>query len=797
MDRIRPQFREVRRRIFVPCECSPLTSEMTSEEVADASELDEIDVVSTDTKSPTGLLQPHVTLQGENEVVKEVLSPSVVSEEKEIDVVECYCNKKKDGLALWCEKCKKNFHIECLKSGNPSPLDGDNFFRFTCAGCSDSKSEIVTRIKLTWQQVVVLALYNLGQRKSGRKGFFRWKEDVCEFISSFWSVLFGQNKNRSQTWHGTVAGVLSSGSKTIFRSGAPEFGEPGWWTLLQNKPPSYKPEQIGKEGKPTAAQRKAKLMTFEPTIKVEGLRSRKRGTTAVESAMELKEKRSRTQEAKEIRKAKQASVESRDSAVSAIQKDSFLDLEECSMDSFSSSEGAASTPVPDSPSVLSLLGGDNSCDSFSLLQESDLATDESLPSMLMAGDEEEEEMGPPSKGLSTVVRTPTPPRSGQDSESNNGKNGDREMADADEKETKKEGKAKKRQTAEKMLQKSEEKPKYASKYHSIFCRYLPMSLYEERQLLKLIESCPDAVENDPVARRFRRKLLIRQEKRERGLPVFDLDSCLQQMLQKRSNIRPFPYPQGGLTQSPMKHKMKTSKGVGSDYRILDRFQVSSQSLHSPKRQTGSFRARLIGAANETSFQKIVSPYTARILKPYIRRDYDTKPLKLKLLEEVISRRKEVEPDYKPPPSAPIDYCYVSPQHIPSINALCGEFFWPGIDLSECLQYPDFSVVVLYRRVVIGFGFMVPDVKYNEAYISFLFVHPEWRGAGIGTFMVYHLIQTCMGKDVTLHVSATNSAMLLYQKFGFKPEEFILDFYEKYYPEESTECRHAFVLRLRR
>lgn len=58
-------------------------------------------------------------------------------------------------------------------------------------------------------------------------------------------------------------------------------------------------------------------------------------------------------------------------------------------------------------------------------------------------------------------------------------------------------------------------------------------------------------------------------------------------------------------------------------------------------------------------------------------------------------------------------------------------------------------------------------------------------------------QTCMGKDVTLHVSATNSAMLMYQKFGFKPEEFILDFYDKYYPEDSKECKHAFFLRLRR
>ncbi|XP_071850062.1 cysteine-rich protein 2-binding protein-like isoform X2 [Apostichopus japonicus] len=756
---------------------------MTSEDTTDISELDEIDVVSTDTKSPPGLLQSQATSPGEE--TQPILVPKSDSspDAKPLKSSECYCNKVQDALAVWCEKCKQNFHIACLKGGNPSSLDGDNFFRFTCSDCSETKSEIIARIKLTWQQVVVLALYNLGARKSGRKGFFRWKEDVCEFISTYWTVLFGQNKNRSQTWHGTVAGVLSSGSKTIFRSGAPEFGEPGWWTLLINKPPSYKPEQIGKEALPpvkvTAAQRKSKLMTFEPTIKVEGLRSRKRGTTAVESAMELKEKRSRTQEAKEIRKARQASVEGREGSSTQ------LDVEEGSMDSFTSSEfqGTPTTPVPDSPSVLSLLGGENSCDSFSLLQESDLATDETLPSMLMAGDEEE--LGPPSKGLSTMVRTPTPPVNGQGSD---GANQNPEEGYSNRPEIKKGFKVKGRQTAERLMEKSVEKPKF-----------LPMSVFEERQLLKLIQSCPEAVENDPVAKRFRRKLLVRQEKRERGLPLFDLDSAVQQILQKRCSITPYPYPQAGLPQSPVKYgRMKAaSKGMGADYRILDRFQVSSHALLSPKRQTGSFRARLIGSAANTNFQKIVSPYTARILKPYIRRDYETKPIKLKLLEEITRRLPRLEADVDPPPTAPIDYCYVSPQHIPSINALCGEFFWPGIDLSECLQYPDFSVVVLYRKVVIGFGFMVPDVKYNEAYISFLFVHPEWRGAGIGTFMVYHLIQTCMGKDVTLHVSATNSAMLLYQKFGFKPEEFILDFYEKYYPEDSMECRHAFVLRLRR
>lgn len=145
-------------------------------------------------------------------------------------------------------------------------------------------------------------------------------------------------------------------------------------------------------------------------------------------------------------------------------------------------------------------------------------------------------------------------------------------------------------------------------------------------------------------------------------------------------------------------------------------------------------------------------------------------MKLRLLAEIKAYPHRKDPDWVPEPDSPIDYCYVRPNHIPSVNAMCHDSFWPGskqktlylpsefccesvskptvcfvipppgVDLSECLQYPDFSVVVLYKKIVIGFGFMVPDVKYNEAYISFLLVHPEWRRAGIGTFMIYHLIQ---------------------------------------------------------
>lgn len=123
-----------------------------------------------------------------------------------------------------------------------------------------------------------------------------------------------------------------------------------------------------------------------------------------------------------------------------------------------------------------------------------------------------------------------------------------------------------------------------------------------------------------------------------------------------------------------------------------------------------------------------------------------------------------------------------------------------ISVSECLSYPDFTVVALYKKLVIGCAFLVPDVGHNSAYVSFMAVREEWQRAGIATFMLYHLSQTCLGKDITLHVSAKNTAICLYQKFGFKVEEFILDFYEKYLPNNSAYNRynnHAFYLRLTR
>uniref|UniRef100_A0A8C1TH70 Cysteine-rich protein 2-binding protein n=1 Tax=Cyprinus carpio TaxID=7962 RepID=A0A8C1TH70_CYPCA len=693
-----------------------------------------------------------------------------------------------EDMSFYCDKCHKWIPAGQLRGEQPSYLKGDNFFKFTCSDCAEDRKESFERMRLTWQQVVMLAMYNLSLEGTGRQGYFRWKEDICAFISRHWTFLLGSRKKTS-TWWSTVAGCLSVGSPTFFRSGAQEFGEPGWWKLVQNRPPTLRPEGE----KTSAASLKAKAVSkpsLDPIITVEGLR--KRGSrNPVENAMQLKEKRSRTQEAKEIRRAQKEAAGFLDRSASSTpvklgsrvrRSEPYLEKGEViDFSSLSSSDRTPLTSPSPSPSPDFSAPGTPASHSAtpSLLSEADLIPDVMPPQALFHDDEELDGEGvidpgmeyipPPSMPLATgtiMVRKKIRPAEliKQELESEDEERG----RDGEEDEGQDEGCV------------SLPTP-----------RYTFISLYEERMLLHRLEACPQALAVTPQAKRLHRKLLVRQAKRERGLPLLDVDQAVSATLSLVGGVYG---AQGGLA-SHRRSEEEKYRTTSKDLRILDRFQVMTV-RKGFYQHTVSFWHRLMGS-DACMDQTIKSPYTSRVLKPYIRRDYESRPLKLRLLSEIRAYPHKKDPNWAAEPDAPIDYCYVRPNHIPSVNSMCQDIFWPGIDLSECLQYPDFSVVVLYKKVVIGFGFMVPDVKYNEAYISFLLVHPEWRRAGIATFMIYHLIQTCMGKDVTLHVSASNPAMLLYQKFGFKTEEYILDFYDKYYPVDSKECRHAFFLRLRR
>ncbi|KAE8299928.1 Cysteine-rich protein 2-binding protein [Larimichthys crocea] len=134
-----------------------------------------------------------------------------------------------------------------LHGEQPSYLKGDNFFKFMCCDCSEDGKESFERMRLTWQQ----------------------EEDV------------------DVVEHG---GRLPVGRQsTFFRSGAQEFGEPGWWKLVQNRPPTLRPE------------------VDKSTTKAKGSEEA-RARNPVENAMQLKEKRSRTQEAKDIRRAQKEAV---------------------------------------------------------------------------------------------------------------------------------------------------------------------------------------------------------------------------------------------------------------------------------------------------------------------------------------------------------------------------------------------------------------------------------------------------------------------------------------------------------
>ncbi|KAM9699245.1 cysteine-rich protein 2-binding protein, partial [Menidia menidia] len=688
-----------------------------------------------------------------------------------------------EDMAFHCERCHKWVPTAQLRGQQPSYLKGDNFFKFCCAGCSEDGNESFERMRLTWQQVVMLAMYNLSLEGTGRQGYFRWKEDICAFIGRHWSFLLGTRKKTS-TWWSTVAGCLSVGSPSFFRSGAQEFGEPGWWRLVQNRPPTLRPDQERAPPRSRGNAHRPAPPPPEPGGAPEGPRRRGGARHPVESAMQLKEKRSRTQEAKDIRRAqregaaklaaKLAAAKLAAAKLAAGGRRPEPPLERGEVVDFSSLSSSDRTPLTSpspSPSPDFSAPGTPASHSAtpSLLSEADLIPDAMPPQALFHDDEELEPEGMIDPGMEEVPPAgrprPRPPPATIKREPDSEGDSSRER----------------------------EEPLAAGQHAGGARRRLgALGLLEERRLLRRLDACPLALAVAPHARRLRRKLVVRQAQRHRGLALLDLDRAVSAALSLVGGV----YGARGAEPQPPGAAQGKFCTSSPERRILDRFQTSTASRRGVQQNPLTFWHRLMGAEG-SSDRTIKSPYTARILKPYIRRDYESRPLKLRLLAEIRGYSHRGAPGWSPPPDAPIDYCYVRPSHIPPVNALCSSAFWPGVDLSECLQYPDFSVVALYKKVVVGFGFMVPDVKYNEAYISFLLVHPEWRRAGIGTFMIYHLIQTCMGKDVTLHVSVSNPAMLLYQKFGFKVEEYILDFYDQYYPPDSTECRHAFFLRLRR
>lgn len=150
-----------------------------------------------------------------------------------------------------------------------------------------------------------------------------------------------------------------------------------------------------------------------------------------------------------------------------------------------------------------------------------------------------------------------------------------------------------------------------------------------------------------------------------------------------------------------------------------------------------------------------------MLKPYIWRDFKTMPPRLEINNEMKKRGENESAEMKS--SSSIDYVYLRPEHVLPINMMCEEHFWNGIDISECLQYPDLTIVALYKKLIVGFALLSPPSAQSstttinenkEMYLSFIFVHPDWREAkrkstqksgadqhvSIAQYMLYYLIK---------------------------------------------------------
>lgn len=89
------------------------------------------------------------------------------------------------------------------------------------------------------------------------------------------------------------------------------------------------------------------------------------------------------------------------------------------------------------------------------------------------------------------------------------------------------------------------------------------------------------------------------------------------------------------------------------------------------------------------------------------------------------------------------------------------------------------------RALLGYGgfWMMAD----EAHISTIAVHPEWRGHGLGEFMLLELIEAALRLEailVTLEVRVSNEiAQRLYEKYGFE----IVGTRRRYYRDNNEDA----------
>ncbi|KAL1919337.1 uncharacterized protein VTP21DRAFT_2030 [Calcarisporiella thermophila] len=663
--------------------------------------------------------------------------------------VYCYCGKdyKDTEIMLRCKHCRQLFHPDCVQCLPNPPLHGDSFYEFTCSVCTKG-TEHYHRLPMSWMVAVHLVIYHL-MKSFPEKEYFRWKEDICALIDEYWDFLV-PGKAKSQTWHNTVASALSTHS-SIFMSGYEKQKQAGWWKLRECRPPE--------KGVKNKSGRSTKISTPSRSHSTPNKRANPVPSTSGNN----------DRDTISVEEQKSPPSSSINQPIGTPNQSQHTRREISSF--FEGCAEGASTPILfDNFDPSQLLSGSDSPEFRSKLISAN-KQDTAAKRIKFEMHEKEEEKDAAEIVEANIPLGPAEPKIVENLAVNSTPSLNQEKSEKSQNVV--ENAAESKSENSDMSNNKEKKLQATPKE-----KRLAIGQQEEWEMLQRLENA-----RKPLcarASRLRRKLQLRRMKRSLGLKIFDLDALVTTHLRSPHELEPIIFS----AKQPLSTEI-----------LAKQLEEHTKTITNTP-YANSFLSRLYGSphlsSSLTSDEAWTSPYLGRKLRPFIRRDYEIRPPKMALLQDIISYSHRHDPEWIPPPLPPIDYCYIQREHLTQVNSLLCRCLWPGIDISEALLFQDFSIVALYKRLVIGCAFMTP-----EGYVTYIAVAPGWDRVGIGQFMLYHLLQTAMGRDLTLHVSANNRAMLLYQKFGFKPEEFIVNFYDKYLPEGSIECKNAFFLRLRR
>ncbi|KAF8836824.1 hypothetical protein BDN67DRAFT_262320, partial [Paxillus ammoniavirescens] len=285
----------------------------------------------------------------------------------------------------------------------------------------------------------------------------------------------------------------------------------------------------------------------------------------------------------------------------------------------------------------------------------------------------------------------------------------------------------------------------------------PLSRYETTAILSVAEQSKASIPSLPDSILLR-KLQLQRERRKAGIrqsPVVAVSG---------TSLATLAFPPSSSLPST----------------VLDSLKAIQTTRHE-----NSFSARLCGHKPQKT-------------PGLISVDWESRSPWMDLMDDIHAHYSyaHAERDQTGRPHTPITYASLQPSHLRQVHEILARVFWDGIDVSDSLQYsPErCTVIAMYGQLVVGAAFLSSP---QETYITYMAVRAGWDNSQIATTMLFHLISLNPHRDITLHVSANNPAMLLYNRFGFKAEEFIAGFYEDYLDSNSRASMNAFRLRLRR